>query len=185
MHNQSEEAARDRFDLAVYSNSVYYTFWPTTLRPAPRHARHCDEIQSCAHARTRGGCWQQNHDPCGEFASRLKRISALSIAAAINFSPPQVVTKPEFDFTRAPIFRNVTIAAWDPGKYNGTLEDWLTSADYDLFSNYELYRRRYPKSRAFLIDPHSVWRLWQSLQMFAGNRPISKNPPSSGFIGKL
>lgn len=100
MHNQSEEAARDRFDLAVYSNSVYYTFWPTTLRPAPRHARHCDEIQSCAHARTRGGCWQQNHDPCGEFASRLKRISALSIAAAISFplprwSPSRNSTSPE------------------------------------------------------------------------------------------
>jgi len=103
----------------------------------------------------------------------------------VIFPPPQVVTKPEFDFTHAPIFRNVTIAAWDPGKYNGTLEDWLTSADYDLFTNYEIYRRRYPKSRAFLIDPHSVWRLWQSLQMFAGNRPISRNPPSSGFIGEL
>lgn len=99
--------------------------------------------------------------------------------------PPQVVTKPEFDFTRAPIFRNVTIAAWDPGKYNGTLEDWLTTADYDLFTNYEIYRRRYPKSRAFLIDPHSVWRLWQSLQMFAGNRAIRRNPPSSGFIGEM
>ncbi|XP_013100932.2 beta-galactoside alpha-2,6-sialyltransferase 1 [Stomoxys calcitrans] len=95
----------------------------------------------------------------------------------------QVVTKPEFDFTHAPIFQNVTIAAWDPGKYNGTLEDWLTTSDYDLFTNYEIYRRRYPKSRAFLIDPHSIWRLWQSLQMFAGNRPLRKNPPSSGFIG--
>lgn len=95
-----------------------------------------------------------------------------------------MVTKPEFDFAHAPIFRNVTIAAWDPGRYNGTLEDWLTSADYDLFTNYEIYRRRYPKSRAFLIDPHSVWRLWQSLQMFAGNRAIRRNPPSSGFIGQ-
>lgn len=102
---------------------------------------------------------------------------------AINCPIPQVVTKPEFDFAHAPIFRNVTIAAWDPGRYNGTLEDWLTSADYDLFTNYEIYRRRYPKSRAFLIDPHSVWRLWQSLQMFAGNRAIRRNPPSSGFIG--
>ena len=97
----------------------------------------------------------------------------------------QVVTKAEFDFTHAPIFQNVTIAAWDPGKFNGTLEDWLTTADYDLFTNYEIYRRRYPKSKAFLIDPHSIWRLWQSLQMFVGNKPIRKNPPSSGFIGKL
>lgn len=95
----------------------------------------------------------------------------------------QVVTKAEFDFAHAPIFQNVTIAAWDPGKYNASLEDWLTTSDYDLFSNYEIYRRRYPKSRAFLVNAHSIWRLWQSLQTFAGDRPIRKNPPSSGFIG--
>ncbi|CAD6998663.1 unnamed protein product [Ceratitis capitata] len=95
----------------------------------------------------------------------------------------QVVTKPHFNFTHAPIFQNVTIAAWDPGKYNTSLREWRASADYDLFSNYAIYRRNYPKSRAFLIDPHSVWRLWQSLQTFVGRRPIRKNPPSSGFIG--
>lgn len=36
----------------------------------------------------------------------------------------KVVTKPEFDFLGAPIFQNVTIAAWDSGKYNATLSDW-------------------------------------------------------------
>ncbi|XP_036332817.1 beta-galactoside alpha-2,6-sialyltransferase 2 isoform X2 [Rhagoletis pomonella] len=95
----------------------------------------------------------------------------------------QVVTKPHFNFTRAAIFQNVTIAAWDPGKYNSSLSEWTTTADYDLFTNYKIYRRKYPKSRAFLIDPQSVWRLWQSLQIFVGSRPIRKNPPSSGFIG--
>ncbi|TDG47759.1 hypothetical protein AWZ03_005903 [Drosophila navojoa] len=116
--------------------------------------------------------------------SQVSRLHGPSIKVSQRQSIAlQVVTKPEFDFAHAPIFRNVTIAAWDPGRYNGTLEDWLTSADYDLFTNYEIYRRRYPKSRAFLIDPHSVWRLWQSLQMFAGNRAIRRNPPSSGFIG--
>lgn len=117
--------------------------------------------------------------------SQVSRLHGPSIQVSQRQSIVlQVVTKPEFDFAHAPIFRNVTIAAWDPGRYNGTLEDWLTSADYDLFTNYEIYRRRYPKSRAFLIDPHSVWRLWQSLQMFAGNRAIRRNPPSSGFIGE-
>lgn len=96
-----------------------------------------------------------------------------------------MVTKPHFNFTHAPIFQNVTIAAWDPGKYNTSLREWRASADYDLFSNYAIYRRNYPKSRAFLIDPHSVWRLWQSLQTFVGRRPIRKNPPSSGFIGNI
>lgn len=36
----------------------------------------------------------------------------------------QVVSKKEFNFVYAPIFENVSIAAWDPGKYNGTLHDW-------------------------------------------------------------
>lgn len=36
----------------------------------------------------------------------------------------QVVSKKEFNFVDSPIFENVSIAAWDPGKYNGTLSDW-------------------------------------------------------------
>lgn len=36
----------------------------------------------------------------------------------------KVVSKREFNFVDSPIFVNVSIAAWDPGKYNGTLADW-------------------------------------------------------------
>lgn len=35
-----------------------------------RHTRHRHEIQSRPNARTRSGCWQQNHNTCGEFPSR-------------------------------------------------------------------------------------------------------------------
>lgn len=94
----------------------------------------------------------------------------------------QVVTKSEFNFTKAKIFQNVTIAAWDPGKYNGTLKDWLSTADFDIFTNYKVYRQNHPNSKAYLIDPHSIWRLWQGLQTFT-QKSIRKNPPSSGFIG--
>lgn len=37
---------------------------------------------------------------------------------------PQVVTKPEFDFVHSPMFRNISVAAWDPGRFNGTLAEW-------------------------------------------------------------
>lgn len=80
------------------------------------------------------------------------------------------------------IFQNITIAAWDPGKYNLTLKDWLNNADFNLFTNYEIYRKKYPKSNAYLVDPNSIWKLWQQLQLFT-NIFIRKNPPSSGFIG--
>ena len=36
----------------------------------------------------------------------------------------QVVTKPEYQLLTAPLFRNVTIAAWDPGKFDQTLAEW-------------------------------------------------------------
>ncbi|XP_032572052.1 beta-galactoside alpha-2,6-sialyltransferase 1 isoform X1 [Drosophila sechellia] len=162
------------------------------LFPRQKLFRNVKDIKTCAIVSSAGslagsklGRFIDTHDIVMRFNHAPTQGHEVDVGSktTIRVVNSQVVTKPEFDFTRAPIFRNVTIAAWDPGKYNGTLEDWLTSADYDLFTNYELYRRRYPKSRAFLIDPHSVWRLWQSLQMFAGNRPISRNPPSSGFIG--
>ncbi|XP_020800737.1 beta-galactoside alpha-2,6-sialyltransferase 1 isoform X2 [Drosophila serrata] len=162
------------------------------LFPRQKLFRNIKDIKTCAIVSSAGslagsklGRFIDTHDIVMRFNHAPTQGHEVDVGSktTIRVVNSQVVTKPEFDFTHAPIFRNVTIAAWDPGKYNGTLEDWLTSADYDLFTNYEIYRRRYPKSRAFLIDPHSVWRLWQSLQMFAGNKPISRNPPSSGFIG--
>ncbi|XP_068146365.1 beta-galactoside alpha-2,6-sialyltransferase 1 [Drosophila tropicalis] len=162
------------------------------LFPRQRLFRNIKNIKTCAIVSSAGslagsklGRFIDTHDIVMRFNHAPTQGHEVDVGSktTIRVVNSQVVTKPEFDFPHAPIFRNVTIAAWDPGKYNGTLEDWLTTADYDLFTNYEIYRRRYPKSRAFLIDPHSVWRLWQSLQMFAGNRPIKRNPPSSGFIG--
>ncbi|KAM7343875.1 beta-galactoside-a-2,6-sialyltransferase isoform 2-T4 [Cochliomyia hominivorax] len=162
------------------------------LFPKQKLFRQNKNIKTCAIVSSAGsmagsklGRFIDTHDIVMRFNHAPTRGYEVDVGSktTIRVVNSQVVTKPEFDFTHAPIFQNVTIAAWDPGKYNGSLEDWLTTSDYDLFTNYEMYRRRYPKSRAFLIDPHSIWRLWQSLQMFAGNRPIRKNPPSSGFIG--
>ncbi|XP_073812891.1 beta-galactoside-a-2,6-sialyltransferase [Musca autumnalis] len=162
------------------------------LFPKQKLFRQKKNIKTCAIVSSAGsmagsklGRFIDSHDIVMRFNHAPTRGFEVDVGSktTIRVVNSQVVTKPEFDFAHAPIFQNVTIAAWDPGKYNGTLEDWLTTSDYDLFTNYEIYRRRYPKSRAFLIDPHSIWRLWQSLQMFAGNRPLRKNPPSSGFIG--
>jgi beta-galactoside alpha-2,6-sialyltransferase (sialyltransferase 1) len=94
-----------------------------------------------------------------------------------------VVSKPEFNFLTSKIFQNIHLAAWDPGKYNGTLESWIRAPDYDIFHNYQLFMSKYPKANFHLVDPISIWRLWEQLQDFTGT-PIIKNPPSSGFIGK-
>ncbi|KAL9915991.1 beta-galactoside alpha-2,6-sialyltransferase 2 isoform X2 [Glossina fuscipes] len=162
------------------------------LFPKQKLFRHSKKIKACAIVSSAGsmagsklGRFIDTHDVVMRFNHAPTRGYETDVGSktTIRVVNSQVVTKTEFDFAHAPIFQNVTIAAWDPGKYNASLEDWLTTSDYDLFSNYEIYRRRYPKSRAFLVNPHSIWRLWQSLQTFAGNRLIRKNPPSSGFIG--
>uniref|UniRef100_A0ABK9NGB0 beta-galactoside alpha-(2,6)-sialyltransferase n=1 Tax=Glossina morsitans morsitans TaxID=37546 RepID=A0ABK9NGB0_GLOMM len=162
------------------------------LFPKQKLFRHSKKIKACAIVSSAGsmagsklGRFIDTHDIVMRFNHAPTRGYETDVGSktTIRVVNSQVVTKAEFDFAHAPIFQNVTIAAWDPGKYNASLEDWLTTSDYDLFSNYEIYRRRYPKSRAFLVNAHSIWRLWQSLQTFAGDRPIRKNPPSSGFIG--
>lgn len=80
------------------------------------------------------------------------------------------------------MFRDITIGAWDPGKFNDTLNEWMNRPDFNLFPNYEKYMKKSPNGSLYLIDPRSVWRLWGALQDWSKIQ-IRKNPPSSGFIG--
>lgn len=119
----------------------------------------------------------------------------------------QVVSKPEFNFINSSMFQNISIAAWDPGKFNSSLEDWLvyfseylflshnhtgdsyffirlSSPDFNLFENYKLFMERYPIADFHLVDPRSIWRLWAFLQRYSSVN-IRWNPPSSGFIGEM
>lgn len=93
-----------------------------------------------------------------------------------------MVSKPEFNFLTNPLFKNITLAAWDPAPLNATLDDWLASPDFDLFTNYEKFMLWNPNADFHLIDPRSLWELWTILQEFA-KVPIVENIPSSGFIG--
>ena len=36
----------------------------------------------------------------------------------------KVVTKAEFDFINSPLYQNISVAAWDPGKFNSTISEW-------------------------------------------------------------
>lgn len=56
--------------------------------------------------------------------------------------------------------------------------------DFDLFTNYEKFMKQHPDADFHLIDPRSLWKLWEVLQDFS-NTEIRRNPPSSGFIGNL
>lgn len=92
------------------------------------------------------------------------------------------MSKSEFDFLNSEMFQNISLAAWDPGKFNQSLSKWLKTPDFDLFTNYKLFIKKNPKANLHLIDPRSIWRLWEALQEFSGYK-IRTNPPSSGFLG--
>lgn len=94
-----------------------------------------------------------------------------------------MVSKPEFNFLNASLFQNVSIGIWDPGKYNASLSEWLSNPDFDLFTNYKKYMMKNPSADVNIIDPRSIWRLWNVLQEFTVENDVRKNPPTSGFIG--
>jgi hypothetical protein len=56
--------------------------------------------------------------------------------------------------------------------------------DFDVFTPYFERRRLYPEQAFYLLDPRSQWALWDYIQSLIPVR-IRKNPPSSGFLGKV
>ncbi|KAG4073487.1 hypothetical protein HA402_000711 [Bradysia odoriphaga] len=117
-----------------------------------------------------------NHAPTDGHENDVGRKTTIRVVNS------QVVSKPEFNFINSPMFQNISIAAWDPGKFNSSLEDWLSSPDFNLFGNYKLFMGRYPQADFHLVDPRSIWKLWMFLQRYSDVK-IRWNPPSSGFIG--
>ncbi|XP_023237506.1 beta-galactoside alpha-2,6-sialyltransferase 2-like [Centruroides sculpturatus] len=95
----------------------------------------------------------------------------------------QVVSKPEFDFFQSPLYRNVTMIAWDPSKYHGNLTYWYKNPDFDLFTSYWIRRKMYPDESFYILNPEVQWIAWDYIQK---NTPghVEPNPPSSGFLGK-
>ncbi|XP_050302266.1 beta-galactoside alpha-2,6-sialyltransferase 2 [Anthonomus grandis grandis] len=94
----------------------------------------------------------------------------------------QVVTKPQYHFLTSNLYKNITLVLWDPSNYSSSLEEWLKNPEYDLFRNFMQYRRQEDKPRIFLVNPLTIWDLWDFLQRNVQGR-LRKNPPSSGFLG--
>ena len=101
----------------------------------------------------------------------------------------QVVGKPEFGFLddrhSKDLYTNTPILVWDPCKYNSTLEDWYTSPDFPFFEPYFKKRLMRPDAEVHLLDPRSLWSIWNWLQFVHRNNLLLPNPPSSGFLGLI
>jgi hypothetical protein len=61
---------------------------------------------------------------------------------------------------------------------------WYQQPDFDVFAPYFERRKLYPEQAFYLLDPRSQWTLWDYIQSLIPVR-IRKNPPSSGFLGKV
>lgn len=96
----------------------------------------------------------------------------------------QVVTKPKFHFLRSSLYKNITLVVWDPSNYSATLEEWLKQPERNLFPNFIQYRRQEAKPRIYMLNPTTLWNVWDFLQRNSLGR-LRKNPPSSGFLGML
>lgn len=118
-----------------------------------------------------------NHAPTKGFEDDVGSKTTIRILNS------QVVSKPKFKFLSSELYRNVTILAWDPSNYSSPIHSWLKKPDYDLFTNYMLFKKQFPKSRLYLLNPQSLWDLWDYLQSNSPGR-LRRNPPSSGFLGK-
>lgn len=60
---------------------------------------------------------------------------------------------------------------------------WYNKPDFDLFTNYQRFMEKNVNADFHLINPRTLWSLWQILQYHFSGISIPRNPPSSGFIG--
>ncbi|XP_060724564.1 beta-galactoside alpha-2,6-sialyltransferase 2b [Tachysurus vachellii] len=94
----------------------------------------------------------------------------------------QIMADPQYMFADSPLYKNITLVAWDPGPYSGNLEKWFKSPDHDLFTAYIEHRMRSPLQPFYILHPDFLWNLWDVLQSNTEEN-VHPNPPSSGFIG--
>ncbi|XP_063224605.1 beta-galactoside alpha-2,6-sialyltransferase 2 isoform X2 [Bacillus rossius redtenbacheri] len=117
-----------------------------------------------------------NHAPTAGHERDVGRKTSLRVLNS------QVVSRPQFDFLRSPLYRGVRLLAWDPANYTSTLDQWYRSPDFDVFTPYFRHRALHPDANFHLLDPRSLWALWDYIQAHIPVR-VRKNPPSSGFLG--
>jgi len=101
----------------------------------------------------------------------------------------QVVSDPSFKFldeshlSPVQLFSKSPVLVWDPSGYNSSLDEWYGGgADFPFFQTYFSKRLMRPEDDVHLLDPQSLWSIWNWLQS-QSKWPLLPNPPSSGFLG--
>ncbi|XP_030765352.1 beta-galactoside alpha-2,6-sialyltransferase 1 [Sitophilus oryzae] len=117
-----------------------------------------------------------NHAPIKGFEQDVGKKTSIRVLNS------QVATKAQYNFLKSAIFKNVTIVIWDPANYSATLEEWMRHSEFNFFPNFIQYRKQEERPRIFMVNPLTIWDLWDFMQRNFPKR-LRKNPPSSGFLG--
>ncbi|XP_069492993.1 beta-galactoside alpha-2,6-sialyltransferase 2 isoform X2 [Ambystoma mexicanum] len=96
----------------------------------------------------------------------------------------QILTNSHHHFIDSPLYKDITLVAWDPSPYSANLYMWYKKPDYNLFTPYVQHRRKNPNQPFYILHPKFIWELWDIIQENTKEK-IQPNPPSSGFIGIL
>lgn len=62
------------------------------------------------------------------------------------------------------------------------ISQWYEKPDFNFFELWAKQKLLNHKKDSFILDPRSIWRVWDFIQSLTSLR-IRKNPPSSGFLG--
>ena len=99
----------------------------------------------------------------------------------------QVVANPSFKFldeshlSPVRIFSKSPVLIWDPSGYNSSLDTWYGGgADFPFFQTYFSKRLMRPEDEVHLLNPNSLWSIWDWLQS-QSKWNLLPNPPSSGM----
>jgi len=103
---------------------------------------------------------------------------------SIRIINSQVVAKPRFKFLESKIYSKAAVLVWDPSAYNGSHEEWYNKPDWPFFEQFFSRRLMQPEDPLYLLNPDSMWSLWNWLQSLTPV-PLLPTPPSSGFLGIL
>nr|XP_006813991.1 PREDICTED: beta-galactoside alpha-2,6-sialyltransferase 2-like [Saccoglossus kowalevskii] len=84
------------------------------------------------------------------------------------------------------MFVNTTLVTWKSGPYNGNLYKWYQRESVkELLAKYIRWRMVQPSQDFYVINPTSLWDIWDDIMYFNKGKPIKKIVPSSGFTGLL
>ncbi|KAM4693582.1 beta-galactoside alpha-2,6-sialyltransferase 1-like isoform 2-T2 [Discoglossus pictus] len=96
----------------------------------------------------------------------------------------QVVFHSEYKFLEDPMYHSGILIVWDPAPYNANIYKWYKNPEFKFLNRYREYRQRNPGQPFYVLNPQTLWQIWDILQENSLEE-IHPEPPSTGLLGIL